>query len=108
MPFTGIDRSLTAVSLRERSYRTHARSREKSAPGSRGALSHCGPARRQPLFSSADQGILTGSAKSIVMAHCHEQFFPADWVVFCLDIRARLFWDFPPRVPVLRSPLLHL
>src|SRR5260370_7932199 len=94
MPFTGIDRSLTAISLRQGSYRTHARSREKSAPGSRGAISHRGPARRQPLLSGADQGILAGSAKSIVVAHCHEQFFPADWVVFCWDLRARLFWHF--------------
>src|SRR5258708_17380546 len=94
MPFTGIDRSLTAISLRQGSYRTHARSREKSAPFSRGALSHRGPARRQPLLSGADQGILTVSAKSIGMSHCHEQFFLVDWVVFCWDILSHSFWDF--------------
>jgi len=38
------------ISLRERSYRTHARGGEKSAPGSRCALSHRGPARRSPFF----------------------------------------------------------
>jgi multiple antibiotic resistance protein len=52
------------ISPRERSYRPHARGGEKSAPGSRCALPQRGPARRQPLLSGADQGILTGSAKS--------------------------------------------
>src|SRR6202165_413314 len=85
---------LGGISLRERSYRTHARGGEKSTPGSRCALPHRGPARGQPLLSGADQGICTGSAKSIVMAHCHEQFFLAGWVVFCWDLCARLFWDF--------------
>src|SRR6266478_4211538 len=85
--------------LRERSYRNHARSGGKSTPGSRCALPHCGSARRQPLLSGADEGILTGSAQSIIMAHCHEQFFLAGWVVFCWDLRARLFWDFAASGP---------
>src|SRR5260370_27654533 len=92
--FVIITMPLGGISLREGPYRTHARGGQKAAPGSRCALSHRGPARRQPLLSGADQGVRTGSAKSIVMAHCHEQFFPADWVVFCRDLHSRLFWDF--------------
>src|SRR5260370_42715176 len=105
--FVIITMPLGGISLREGPYRTHARGGQKSAPGSRCALAHRGPARRQPLLSGADQGILTGSAKSIVMAHCHEQFFPADWVVFCWDIRARLFWDFAASGAGRRRPDRH-
>jgi RNA polymerase sigma-70 factor (ECF subfamily) len=48
----------------------HAGSREKSIPSSHCALSHCRSARRESVLSSSDQGICTGGAKSIVMAHC--------------------------------------
>src|ERR1039458_1489639 len=88
-------------------YRTHARSGEKSTPGSRCALPHRGPTRRQPLLSGADQGIRTGSAKSIVLAHCRQQFFLAGWVVFCWDLRARLFWDFAASGTGRRRPDRH-
>jgi hypothetical protein len=98
---------LSGISLRERSYRTHARSGEKYTPGSRCALPHRGPARRQPLLSGADPGIRTGSAKSIVMAHCYEQFCLAGWVVFCWDLRARLFGDFPASGTGRRRPDRH-
>ena len=56
--------------------------------------SYRGPARGQSLLSGASQGIRTGSAKSIVIARRYEQFLLADWVVFCWDLCARLFWDF--------------
>src|SRR5229473_1043316 len=98
---------LSRISLGERSYRTHARSGEKSTPGSRCAVPDRGPPRRQPLLSGADQGIRTGSAKSVVMAHCHEQFFLAGWVVFCWDLRARLFRDFAASGAGRRRPDRH-
>src|SRR5467141_3567230 len=98
---------LSGISLRERSCRTHAGSGEKSTSGSRCALPYRGPARGQPLLSGADQGICTGSAKSIVMAHCHEQFFFAGWVVFCGDLCARLFWDFAASGAGRRRPDRH-
>jgi hypothetical protein len=51
------------------------------------------------LFPIVDQ--------SVVMAHCHEQFFLADWVVFCWDLRARLFWDFAASGAGRRRPDRH-
>ena len=78
-------------------YRSHARSSEKYTPGCRDAFPHRGPARRQPFFSGADQGILTGSTKGIVLAHCRQQFCLAGCDVFCRDLRARFFWDFTAR-----------
>src|SRR6266481_30707 len=85
----------------------HARSGEKSAPGSCCALSHCGPARGQPLLSGADPRILTGSPEGIVMAYCCEQFFLAGRVIFCRDICARLFWDFTASGAGRRRPYRH-
>jgi hypothetical protein len=93
--------------LRGSGYRNHARGGEKSTPGSRCALSYRGPARGQPILSGADQGIRTGSAKSIVMADCHEQFLLADWVVLCWDLRPRLFWDFAASGAGRRRPGRH-
>src|SRR5580704_19527391 len=85
-------------------YRTHARRDEKSTAGSGCTLPYRGPARRQPLFSGADPAIRAGSAKSIVAAHCGQQFFLAGWIVFCWDIRARLLWDFGARGAGWRRP----
>src|SRR3984885_3337459 len=88
-------------------YGTHARSGAKSTPGSGDALPHCGPARRQPFLSGADQGILTGSAKSLVLAYCRQQFFLTGCDVFCRDLRARLFWDFASSSAGRRRPDRH-
>src|SRR3984957_4369370 len=85
----------------------YARSGEKSTLGSRDALPHSGPARRQPLLSGTDPGILTGSAKSIVLAHCRQQFFPAGCDVFYRDLCARLFWDFAASGPGRRRSDRH-
>src|SRR5882724_11600143 len=41
------------------------------------------------------------------MAHCHEQFFLAGWVVFCWELCARLFWDFAARRADWRRPDRH-
>jgi hypothetical protein len=68
---------------------------------------HRGPARRQPFLSGADQGILIGSAKGIVLAHCLEQFFSAGCDVFCRDLRARLFWDIAASGAGRRRPGCH-
>src|SRR6202023_2778176 len=82
------------ITLGERSYRTYAGSSEKSTHRSQCALSDCGPSRRQPVFSGADQRVRPGSAKSVVAAHRHEQFFLAAWVLFYWYLHSRFFWDF--------------
>lgn len=48
----------------------------------------------EAALSGADQGILTRSAKSIVLAHRPQQFFLAGCGVFCRDLHPRLFWYF--------------
>jgi hypothetical protein len=41
-----------------------------------------------------------GSATSIVLAHCRQQFFLAGYDVYCRDLRARLFFGIS--LPVLQ------
>jgi len=76
MPFEGNERNLTPG---EQLANSCKKPRKICSWFSLRFFPHRGPARGQPpsFFSRPDQGILTGSAKSIVMAHCHEQFFPA-------------------------------
>jgi hypothetical protein len=47
------------------------------------------------------------SHSGIVLANCHEQFLLADWVVFCWDLRAGLFWDFAASGAGRRRPAGH-
>jgi len=66
---------LTAVSLRQGSYRAHARSREKSAPGSRGALSHRGPARGSPFFLALTREYSPEARKALSWRIAMNSFF---------------------------------
>src|SRR6202012_1638531 len=65
----------------------HARSSEKCPSGCRDALPHRRPAWLLVFVWGAEEAILTGSAKNIVLAHCRQQFCPAGGDVFCRDLR---------------------
>jgi hypothetical protein len=88
-------------------YATHARGGENSTSGSRDAPPHRGPARRQPFLSGADQGVLTGSTKSLVLAYCRQPCFLLVATCFAGTYVLAFFWDFAASGAGRRRPDRH-